>query len=169
MRIACWTAEASFAAFSVERRADLDRRGSFDRSSASAAWLGAGSKTLHPSIEAALCEPTCSWLGWPRMKRFGYVSTRGSWFPFSLPFATKDILAPTVKKSSANPCVVQGGRCAGLTENWTQDWGQHGWWDILPFLLVYFEERRVERAKSQGFARHLLTEDLFFRTCSGVS
>ncbi|CAJ1376751.1 unnamed protein product [Effrenium voratum] len=74
-----------------------------------------------------------------------------------------------VKKSSTNPCLVQGGRCAGFTENWTQDWGQHGWWDILPFLLVYFEERRVERAKSQGFARHLLTEDLFFGTCSGVN
>ncbi|CAJ1424552.1 unnamed protein product, partial [Effrenium voratum] len=65
--------------------------------------------------------------------------------PFSLPFATKDILAPTVKKTSTNPCVVPGGHCAGFTENWARDLGQHGWWDILPLLLVYFEERRVER------------------------
>ena len=52
-------------------------RGSFDHSSARYVWIGPEAKTSHPSIEAALFEPTCSGLacGWPRMKPFRYVST----------------------------------------------------------------------------------------------
>ncbi|CAJ1357475.1 unnamed protein product [Effrenium voratum] len=77
------------------------------------------------------------------------------WFPYSLLFATTEE-GPTLRKTSANPA-VPAVRCVGFAENWTGDLAQpHGWWDILPFLLLEFKARRVERARVRT-ARHLLT------------